>query len=245
VAASLLPVTVASSAFFEIHNRRRIEMRRLVTGAVASIVLHASAAAQGIPVIDVSAIAQAIQQLQQMQAQLGQLQQTHASFNKLTSMGDIAAILNKPDVRRALPPDFGTAQSALLGQGADAFKSSDGIYVNPASDDYATRVNRQRDGIAGQKSVGQQMYDAASKRIDGIETLRRQISQTEDPKTISDLQTRIQTEIAAANTDTLRMQALAMVVRAEEHQEDLRRAQDFEQSLQKQIDTLRGNGGTP
>ena len=226
-------------------------MRRLVTGAVVPIVavvstvLSAPAAAQGIPVIDVSAIAQAIQQLQQMQAQLGQLKQTHASFNKLTSMGEIAAILNKPDIRRALPSNFGDAQTALLGQGADAFKSSDGIYVSPASDYYTAQVNRQRDGIAGQKSIGQQMYDAASTRIDGIDTLRRQIGQAEDPKTIADLQARIGTEIAAANTDVLRMQALAMVVRAQEQQDELKRGQDFEQSLQKQIDALRGNGGAP
>ena len=218
-------------------------MRRLVTGAVVSAVLYGSASAQGIPVIDVASIAQAIQQLQQMQAQMEQLKQTHASFNKITSMGDIAAILNKPEIRRALPPDFAAAQSALLGQGADAFKSGDGIYVSPASDYYNNQVNRQRDGIAGQKSVGQQMYDAASKRIDGIDTLRRQISQADDPKTILDLQARISTEVAAANTDILRMQALAMVVRAEEQQAELRRGQDFEQSLQKQIDTLRGNGG--
>lgn len=219
-------------------------MRRLVTGAVVSAVLYGSASAQGIPVIDVASIAQAIQQLQQMQAQMEQLKQTHASFNKITTMGDIAAILNKPEIRRALPPDFAAAQSALLGQGADAFKSGDGIYVSPASDYYNNQVNRQRDGIAGQKSVGQQMYDAASKRIDGIDTLRRQISQADDPKTILDLQARISTEVAAANTDILRMQALAMVVRAEEQQAELRRGQDFEQSLQKQIDTLRGNGGS-
>ena len=228
-------------------------MRHLVIGAVVSAVLSGTASAQGIPVIDVSAIAQAIQQLQHMQAQLEQLKQTHASFNKLTSMGDIAAILNKPDVRRALPADFGAAQAALLGQGtgqgtghsADGFKASDGIYVSPASDYYTSQVNRQRDGIAGRKAIGQQMYDAASKRIDGIDTLRRQIGQAEDAKTIADLQARIGTEIAAANTDVLRMQAIAMVVRAEEHQEDLRRAQSFEQSLQQQIDTLRGPGGAP
>jgi type IV secretion system protein VirB5 len=101
-------------------------MRRLVTGAVVSAVLYGNAAAQGIPVIDISAIAQAIQQLQQMQTQMEQLKQTHASFNKITSMGDIAAILNKPEIRRALPSDFGAAQSALLGQGAEAVKSGDG-----------------------------------------------------------------------------------------------------------------------
>ena len=222
-------------------------MRHLVTGAVMSIaaVISGNASAQGIPVIDVSAIAQAIQQLQQMQSQLDQLKQTHASFNKITSMGDIASILNNPGVRRALLSNFGAAQTALLGQGADAFKSTDGIYVNPASDYYTAQVNRQRDRLAGQKSVGQQMYDAATTRIDGIDTLRRQIGAAEDPKTIADLQARIGTEIAAANTDILRMQALAMVVRAEEQQVELRRGQDFEQSLQKQIDALRGNGGTP
>ena len=214
-------------------------MRHLVTGIVVAVALTNKVAAQGIPVIDVSSIAQAIQQLQQMQQQFEQMKQTHASFNKLTSMGDIASILNRPEIRRALPNDFASAQAALLGQGAD--KSTDGIYVSPASDYYNAQINKQRDGIAGQKSVGQQLYDAASKRIDGIDTLRKQIGQSEDPKTIADLQARIQTEIASANTDAVRMQALAMVIRAEQHQEDLRKGQAFEESLQKQINTLRGN----
>lgn len=216
-------------------------MRHLVTGIVVAVALTSRVSAQGIPVIDVSSIAQAIQQLQQMQQQFEQMKQTHASFNKLTSMGDIASILNRPEVRRALPNDFSSAQAALLGQGAEGIKSSDGIYVSPASDYYNAQINRQREGIAGQKSVGQQLYDAASKRIDGIETLRKQIGQSEDPKTIADLQARIQTEIASANTDTVRMQAVAMVIRAEQHQDDLRKGQAFEESLQKQIDALRRN----
>ena len=216
-------------------------MRHLVRGTVIAIALSANAAAQGIPVIDVSSIAQAIQQLQQLQQQFEQLKQTHASFNKLTSMGDIASVLNRPEIRRALPNDYAAAQAALLGEGAEAHKSGDGIYVSPASDYYNAQINKQRDGIAGQKSVGQQLYDAASKRIDGIDVLRKQIGQSEDPKTIADLQARIQTEIAAANTDAVRMQALAMVIRADQHQEELRRGQAFEETLQKQIDALRRN----
>jgi type IV secretion system protein VirB5 len=216
-------------------------MRDLVTGIVVAMALTTQVSAQGIPVIDVSSIAQAILQLQQMQHQFEQMKQTHMSFNKLTSMGDIATILNRPEIRRALPNDFAAAQAALLGQDADGLKSTDGIFVNPASDYYNAQINRQRSGIAGQKSVGQRLYDAASKRIDGVEALRKQIGQSEDPKTIADLQARIQTEIAAANTDAVRMQALAMVIRAEQHQEDLRRGQAFEESLQKQINALRGN----
>ena len=216
-------------------------MRHLVRGTVVAIALSANAAAQGIPVIDASSIAQAIQQLQQMQQQFEQLKQTHASFNKLTSMGDIASVLNRPEIRRALPNDYAAAQAALLGEGAEAHKSGDGIYVSPASDYYNAQINKQRDGIAGRKSVGQQLYDAASKRIDGIDVLRKQIGQSEDPKTIADLQARIQTEIAAANTDAVRMQALAMVIRADQHQDELRRGQAFEETLQKQIDALRRN----
>ena len=228
----------------------RVLKQAIVTGAVSTMLLVGVApkAEAGIPVIDsanlVQSVIQAIswiQQLQQMQQQFEQLKQTHASFNKLTSMGDIASVLNRPEIRRALPNDYAAAQAALLGEGAEAHKSGDGIYVSPASDYYNAQINKQRDGIAGRKSVGQQLYDAASKRIDGIDVLRKQIGQSEDPKTIADLQARIQTEIAAANTEAVRMQALAMVIRAEEHREELRRGQAFEETLQKQIDALRRN----
>lgn len=210
-------------------------MRKIAMTAVLCLMpMCGDGRAQGIPVFDAQGIFQAIQQLQQMQQQFDQLKQTHQAFNKITSMGDIASILNSPAVRKALPADFGAAQSALLGQGADQFKSNDGIF-SPANTAYQAEIERSRGQIAGQKSVGQQMYDAASKRIEGLEVLRRQIGQSEDPKTVMDLQARLQTEIAAANTDVLRMQALAMVAEAQHREEDARRAGEFEREISTQL----------
>ena len=108
-------------------------MRKIAMTAVLCLMpMCGDGRAQGIPVFDAQGIFQAIQQLQQMQQQFDQLKQTHQAFNKITSMGDIASILNSPAVRKALPADFGAAQSALLGQGADQFKSNDGIF-SPAN----------------------------------------------------------------------------------------------------------------
>jgi type IV secretion system protein VirB5 len=200
--------------------------KRLAIAAVCGLLAYSMdrGKAQGIPVFDAQSIAQAIQQLQSMQQQFQQLQQTHQSFNKITSMGDIASILNNPTVRKALPGDFSAAQSALMGQGggADQFKNADGVY-SPANSAYEASVERSRSMAAGQTSVGSQMYEAASKRLDGMEQLRREIGQSSDPKTTMDLQARLQVETAAANNDILRMSALAMVVRAEEKQEEMRR----------------------
>jgi type IV secretion system protein VirB5 len=204
--------------------------KAMVVAALA--MMPVTVGAQGIPVFDAQGIAQAIQQLQQMQQQFQQLQQTHQSFNKITSMGDIASILNNPAVRKALPNDFASAQSTLLGQGGGAaqYKNQDGVY-SPANSAYYDAVERNRDRAAGQTSVGADMFNAASKRIEGIETLRKQIAQSPDAKDTLDLQARLQVEIAAANTDVLRMQALAMVVQAEERQEELRRAGEFEKEI--------------
>jgi type IV secretion system protein VirB5 len=212
-------------------------MRKLGAIAVLCAVVGAgpAAQAQGIPVFDAQSIAQAIQQLQQMQQQFSQLQQTHQSFNKLTNIGDIASILNNPAVRRALPGDFSAAQSALMGQGANAdqYKNADGVY-SPANSAYQASVERSRSRAAGQTSVGGQMYDAAAKRIDGLEQLRKKIGEVESPAEKADLQARLQVEIAAANTDVLRMSALAMVVRADERQEEMRRAGEFEKEIEAQ-----------
>jgi type IV secretion system protein VirB5 len=83
-------------------------------------------------------------------------------------------------------------------------------------------------------SLGQQIYDAATKRIDGIDQLRQQISSASDAKDIADLQARIQAESAFLQTDLLRMQGLQMVQQAQAQVEDQRKAEDW----RKRIDTM-------
>ena len=195
-----------------------IKKHGLTAAFMASFV--ATAWAQGIPVIDVAAIAQAIQQLQQGMQQLQQLQQTHQSFNKLTSMGDIAAILNQPGIRQAMPKDFNAVSQALLGQGGTAQQRYDAntLYATTSSANtaYTAEIERQKRVTAGTQSVAQQLYDTTAQRAAGIDQLRQQIGQSEDPKTIMDLQARIASEQLAAQNDLAQIQAFKMLADAED-----------------------------
>ncbi len=83
-------------------------------------------------------------------------------------------------------------------------------------------------------SLGQQIYDTATKRIEGIDQLRQQISSADDAKEIADLQARIQAESAFLQTDLLRMQGLQMIQQAQVQVEQQRQSEDWK----KRMDTI-------
>ncbi|WP_229002123.1 P-type DNA transfer protein VirB5 [Rhizobium sp. AB2/73] len=218
---------------------------------MTAIVLFLSsyaADAQGIPVIDQSAIAKQIESITQLKSQLDalnqqlqQAQQLYGSLNKLTNMADVASLLNDPAIRKALPGDFSAVESLLrgagsgtLGDAASKFLTDNSTYKTSANDFYAQELSRLQNKNAGQMGLGQQIYDTATKRIDGIDQLRRQISSASDAKDIADLQARLQAETAFLQTDMLRMQALQMVQQAEVQVDEQRKAEDW----RKRMDTM-------
>lgn len=212
-----------------------------------------------IPVIDPAAIAKQIEQIAELRTQLEtakdqltQLQSLHGSLNKLTNMGDIAALLSNPAVRQALPKDFGQLESALKGQGAGALGSraetyarENEIYARAGDDFYAAESRRAQMANAGQSSVAQQVYEAATKRMDGLDELRRQIGQSEDPKTTLDLQARIGSESAQLQNELLKMQALAMLQQAEVQTREQREREDWDRRIDGNIRALGGTAATP
>ena len=217
-----------------------------------------AALAQGVPVIDVSAIAHQLEQLAEarnqiaaLQQQITQAQQLFTSLNQLTNMGDIASALNTPAVRLALPNDFAGAEKALMGAGGGAFgtnastqRSANEVFSRPLGDNdfYAQEVLRSQNANAGQISVGQGMYEAATKRLDGLEDLRRQIGQTDSAAAKQDLGNRIATESAMLQTDILRMQALAMVQQAQNQVQKQRSRERFDQMNRQSLQSF---GGSP
>jgi type IV secretion system protein VirB5 len=224
-------------------------MCKSMMAAAAILALSAGAArAQGIPVIDQTAILKHIESITQLKSQLDalnqqitQAEQLFGSLNKLTNMADVASLLNQPEIRKALPRDFAAIESLLSGNGsgvfgdaASKFRSDNSTYQTSANDFYAQELARVQNRNAGQMSLGQQIYDAATKRIDGIDQLRQQISSASDAKDIADLQARIQAESAFLQTDLLRMQGLQMVQQAQAQVEDQRKAEDW----RKRIDTM-------
>ncbi|RWX06440.1 P-type DNA transfer protein VirB5 [Rhizobium leguminosarum] len=221
--------------------------------AMAALLPVGTAFAQGIPVIDETAIAKQIESITQLKSQLDtlnqqlqQAQQLYASLNKITNMADIAGVLNDPSIRKALPQDFNAIEGLLKGSGTGAFATSaskflenNSTYRTDANDFYAQELARAQNQNAGQMSLGQQIYDAATKRIDGIDQLRQQISSAADAKDIADLQARLQAETAFLQTDVLRMEALQMVQQAEVQVDDQRKAEDWRKRLDAMGEALK------
>ncbi|MBY3125562.1 P-type DNA transfer protein VirB5 [Rhizobium laguerreae] len=219
----------------------------------AALLPVGAAFAQGIPVIDETAIAKQIESITQLKSQLDalnqqlqQAQQLYASLNKVTNMADVAGLLNDPSIRKALPQDFDAIEGLLKGSGTGAiatsaskFLENNSTYRTDANDFYAQELARAQNRNAGQMSLGQQIYDAATKRIDGIDQLRQQISSAGDAKDIADLQARLQAETAFLQTDVLRMQALQMVQQAEVQVDDQRKAEDWRKRLDAMGEALK------
>ncbi|ARQ62220.1 UNVERIFIED_ORG: type IV secretion system protein VirB5 [Rhizobium etli] len=226
----------------------RTKGKRVVIALSLLLISTELAAGQGIPVIDQSAIAKQIESITQLKSQLDtlnqqlqQAQQLYVSLNKITNMADVANLLNDPSIRKALPHDFNTIEGLFKGSGTSVFGSSaskflerNSTYRTDADDFYAQELSRIQHLNAGQMSLGQQIYDAATKRIDGIDQLRQQISSAADVKDIADLQARLQAETAFLQTDVLRMQGLQMVQQAEVQVDEQRQAEDW----RKRMDTM-------
>jgi type IV secretion system protein VirB5 len=216
-----------------------------LTFAAALVLSAGTATGQGIPVIDQTAIAKQIESIVQLKAQLDalnqqieQAQQLYGSLNKLTNMAEVASVLNDPDVRQALPPDFAAIESLLKGQSPDTFGDSasnflenNSTYRTSADDFYAQELTRIQNQNAGQMTLGQQIYDTATKRISGIDQLRQQISTASDAKDVADLQARLQAETAFLQNDVLRMEGLKMVQQAQAQVDDQRKAEDWRQRM--------------
>lgn len=221
----------------------------LLAAAAALWISTGGAVGQGIPVIDQTAIAKQLESIAQLKSQLDtlnqqlqQAQQLYSSLNKLTNMADIASVLNDPSIRKALPQDFSAIESLLngsgtgvFGQSASKFLQDNSTYQTNANDFYAQELSRIQKKNAGQLSLGQQIYDAATKRIDGIDQLRQKISSASTAKEVADLQARLQAESAFLQTDVLRMQGLRMVQQAQVQVDEQRKAEDW----RRRIDTMK------
>ena len=157
----------------------------IAIAAVVAVSTATATLAQGIPVFDITALTQQIEQLVQLKSQLDsmnqqltQAQQLYGSLNKITNMGDIARVLNDPAIRKALPADFASVEQLMSGQGtgtagasAAQFQAGNSVYALPGNDFYSSELKRLGRQNAGAMSIGQQMYDAATQRIEGIDQL--------------------------------------------------------------------------
>lgn len=220
----------------------------------AILTLSLSAAVLGgaraqVVVFDPQGLAQQMQQLQNqvqqlaaLKQQLEQGQQLYGSLNRLTDVNSVGALLARPEIRGALPSSaqdiqrlFSGSGTGALGGAAASRLSANQHYSSPGNDFYAQEIGRLARSTAGGQSLAQGIYDAASRRMEGLEQLRQRLGTATDAKEVLDLQARLQVEQGFLQIDTLRMQALSQLQQAEIAVSQQRR----EEEQRRQVDSFR------
>ncbi len=168
-------------------------------------------------------------QLSQLKQQYDQLQTTYKS---LTGSRGTSDLLNSPvyqQARRMLPPN---AQQVLglangggyrnLGDTINSIKqatttlNNDSFSSPTAANQWQADLNR----AATNKALSMEAYSSAAQRLQNLEDLTAQISQTQDPKAIAELQARIATEQGMIQNEQSKLQALSMLAAAEKQLAD-------------------------
>lgn len=200
--------------------------------------LHARA---GIPVIDVTAIANLMQQVmywqqqisgmqkqyEQLKASKDQLAQTHGA---MTGTRGMEQLLPTSDLaRNYLPPNYGELMGTLNGSSASyaglssqvqsimrANSILSGTQMDALSPELRQIVEQGRQSAAMLNGATQNAYQNTSQRFSALQQLINRIATAQDPKAIQDLQARIQAEQNMLTNEQTKLQSLYQMARAEE-----------------------------
>jgi len=169
------------------------------------------------------------QQLSQLQQQYQQMQQQYQSMTGSRGMSGLMSSSVFQQARRMLPPD---AQQALnLANGgsygnlggvingikqASSTLNTDSFSSPTAANQWQTELNQ----AAANKALSMEAYTAAAQRLQNLEDMTAEISQTQDPKAIAELQARIATEQGMIQNEQSKLQALSMLAAAEKQLAD-------------------------
>jgi type IV secretion system protein VirB5 len=210
-----------------------------ILAAAASLTApHAKA---GIPVIDVTAVANLIQQVMYWQQQISgmqkqydqlkaskdQLAQTH---NAMTGSRGMEQLLPTSDLaRNYLPPSYGELMHTLNGSSASyaglanqvqsimkANSILSGAQMEGLNPELRQIVEQGRQSAALLNGMTQNAYQSTSQRFSALQVLIDRIASAQDPKAIQDLQARIQAEQNMLTNEQTKLQSLYQIARAEE-----------------------------
>jgi type IV secretion system protein VirB5 len=203
--------------------------RLLSTGILAfALVVSASPARAGIPVIDATSVAQQIQQVvawaEQYNQMMNQLNELRAQFSQLQTMTGkldgsraLGTILNDPTIQSQLPPELRNAAAMLLNPSA---LSSSTASINSILTSFG--VSGLIDPNAGRSladSYGraQSILASAQQRSTQLQALATRVDNSADAKESLDLLNRNTLESANINNQMVQtMAALEAARQAEE-----------------------------
>lgn len=218
--------------------RRRLLLALLFA---ATAFMASPGAKAGIPVIDVTAVANLMQQIMYWQQQISsmqkqydqlkasrdQLAQTHGAMTGTRGMEQLLPI---PELaRNYLPPSYGELMSTLNGSTTGyaglanhvqsimrANSVLSGTQMNALSPELRQIVEQGRQSAALLNGMTQSAYQNTSQRFSTLQQLINRIATAQDPKAIQDLQARIQAEQSMLTNEQTKLQSLYQVAQSQE-----------------------------
>ena len=199
-----------------------------------SLVLVAPARAQGIPVIDSTAVANLVQQIaywkEQLTAmgnQLSQLQQTFASVTGTRGMDGVMPVTQQQ--RNYLPADYSELMATVNGTSTTYADLSAQIQkaisanavlttaqLNTLTPEMRQQIESARSSAAMVSTLSQTAYQNTSQRFGALQQLITAIAATGDLKAIQELQGRVDAEQTMLTNEQTKLQSLAQIALADE-----------------------------
>jgi type IV secretion system protein VirB5 len=214
---------------------------------LAILVMGSGPVSAQMAVVDVRAIAQAIQQLRQLQAQLTQLQQTYSAIAHLpqNELNQLAQTLNTAQFRNPLGTS-GSTISGLTNGGsitaeAQAYLNRNRVYSPSGQDFAATEMGRNATSIANTQAMAAQLYQSAATHIQTLQGLESQLAGAPDAKAVADVHARIAMEQASFQGQQVQAQSLAMLAQSEERNQTQREDETRRQQLDNQLAQIKAH----
>lgn len=198
----------------------------------SAVVVAPGVASAQMAVFDSAAVANTATQITHMTSQLQQLKQTYETvtnqlaqakqqYESMTGSRGLGDIFNNPQLRKYLPNDYKKVYDLAQGGG---YKGITGTLDSVlAAEKLSGTVAEQLAAVRGRSTrsaaTNKLMYDdgfaGAEARLDQLEQLRQQISQTQDQKAVGELQARIAVEQAAIAGEATKLQLMSLLAKAE------------------------------
>ncbi|CAN7320913.1 type IV secretion system protein [Variovorax sp. LjRoot178] len=217
---------------------RRHLLAFFLAAAACLAPLHAQA---GIPVIDVTAVANLMQQVMYWQQQISAMQKQYdqlrqskdqlaLTYGAMTGTRGMEQLLPTSDLaRNYLPPSYGELMNTLNGSSASYSGLSNhvqsimkansvlsGGQMDALSPEMRQIVEQGRQSAAMLNGMTQSAYQNTSQRFSALQQLINRIATAQDPKAIQDLQARIQAEQNMLTNEQTKLQSLYQVAQSEE-----------------------------
>jgi len=203
-----------------------------------------------IPVTDVANIAQQVKQVlswkQQLEAMADQYNQQIDQFNSMTGNRGYGNLFNNPELQQYLSPEWQQIYSSIYSQGVDGL--SEGAKTLMYEYDLGSVCEQYREGtqekINCEYQAGKNAQDAdifqyalgsASHKSEIILNLQNEINNTTDPKSIAELQARIQSEVANLQNEMNKMQLAIKLAEVQNKLVEQKQIEDYLRSVDKPV----------